>query len=155
VSEAINDPNYWKNRLAKAVRLHHSVYRCTDDQWKAAEQRHMIELEKVVKPNSSILDVGCGYGRLLDLLPSDWQGDYLGIDISPDFLELARMSYPDREFREMSMEGCENHIERKYDYGVLVSIRPMIIRYNGQEVWDRWEQSLLKVANELVFLEIM
>ena len=41
--------------------------------------------------NTSVLDVGCGYGRLLDFLISrkSYQGKYSGIDIIPEFIEKA------------------------------------------------------------------
>lgn len=40
---------------------------------------------------STVLDVGCGYGRLLDFLASKkaYIGEYLGIDIVPEFIEKA------------------------------------------------------------------
>ena len=39
----------------------------------------------------SLLDVGCGYGRLLDVLISkkSYRGKYSGIDIIPEFIEKA------------------------------------------------------------------
>jgi SAM-dependent methyltransferase len=45
-----------------------------------------------------ILDLGCGPGELLDFLPDD--ADYVGIDISPDYVARAReRSGPRAQFR--------------------------------------------------------
>lgn len=44
----------------------------------------------------SVLDVGCGYGDLLRLLP---QCDYYGIDTNKHAIKEARRLHPEREFR--------------------------------------------------------
>jgi 2-polyprenyl-3-methyl-5-hydroxy-6-metoxy-1,4-benzoquinol methylase len=50
-----------------------------------------------VKSGESVIDVGCGSGRLLDILP---QGiNYLGIDSSEKLLELAKSNYPNHQFQ--------------------------------------------------------
>jgi SAM-dependent methyltransferase len=43
----------------------------------------------------SVLDVGCGYGQLLDFLVArkQYQGAYWGIDIMAQFIELASQTY--------------------------------------------------------------
>ena len=63
----------------------------------------------LVPPGSRILDLGCGTGRLLnELRPS--QG--VGIDFSPNMIEIARKQYPEYEFL------CAD-IEDKNIYGKL------------------------------------
>jgi len=44
-------------------------------------------------PETNILDVGCNRGVILDLL-----NGRAGVDINPENVELARKSYPDRQF---------------------------------------------------------
>ena len=56
----------------------------------------------IANPDSSVLDVGCGYGDLRSFLREQgWQGKYMGIDIVPALLQEARIRHPDAEFREL------------------------------------------------------
>lgn len=49
---------------------------------------------RVLMPGS-VVDVGCGYGRLCEAFD-----DYIGVDISPLSLGEARRRHPDKDFRE-------------------------------------------------------
>jgi SAM-dependent methyltransferase len=57
----------------------------------------MRELTVALPASASILDLGCGNGRLLEVLPN--QVKYLGIDNSEALIRLARENYPGKEFR--------------------------------------------------------
>jgi len=50
-----------------------------------------------IENGDRVLDVGCGSGRLLEVL-SDKDIDYLGVDNSAELLQLARAQYPQRKF---------------------------------------------------------
>jgi len=50
-----------------------------------------------VRPGQSVLDIGCGEGRLLTGLADEVE--YLGVDFSSTLIEIARKKYPSREFR--------------------------------------------------------
>jgi SAM-dependent methyltransferase len=45
-------------------------------------------------PGAQILDIGCGPGTLLDALPPDVR--YVGFDLNPAYVELARARFGDR-----------------------------------------------------------
>lgn len=53
----------------------------------------------------SILDIGCGFGDLLGFLKR--QGiqikRYVGIDVNPEFIKVASMTYPEAEFHTVSL----------------------------------------------------
>lgn len=165
----IDNPEYWKQRLVRAKKkgeIHKSIYECTEDQWKLIKVKHQQVLNRVILPNESILDAGCGYGRLLSLLPKSWSGDYLGIDLSEDFVDMASDSYPDKTFLVGPLEIVLPSVGRnirsyigpgpegiKFDWCVLVSIKDMIIKNNGQEAWDTLEVELRKVCARLLLLE--
>jgi len=53
-----------------------------------------ILLHYGLKPNMSIIDFGCGSGRLAHALPADYNLDYLGIDVIEDLLKFARTKSP-------------------------------------------------------------
>ena len=47
-----------------------------------------------LKPNMSIIDFGCGSGRLAHALPADYNLNYLGIDVIEELLVYARKKSP-------------------------------------------------------------
>lgn len=49
----------------------------------------LLEFEKYVKNNQKILDLGCGNGRLVNLL-KNYDIEYVGSDISSDLLNYAK-----------------------------------------------------------------
>jgi SAM-dependent methyltransferase len=64
-----------------------------------SQERRFLELCRVIEPGQSVLDVGCGYGALLDhLRRSGWAGDYVGFDLSNDMVAAARRLHPHDSF---------------------------------------------------------
>jgi len=53
-----------------------------------------ILLHYGLKPNMSIIDFGCGSGRLAHALPEDYNLNYLGIDVIVELLAYARSRSP-------------------------------------------------------------
>lgn len=158
MTELIFDPNYWQLRLDHATRLdkpHHAVFCCGDEQWQKIEAKHREILKRVISFNDYVLDAGCGYGRLLTLMPprDDWQGNYLGVDLSPAFIEQAARLHPSRKFAVADMRSMRQLGDDWFDVAVLISIRPMIKRHGGEEEWAKCERELRRVARKLLFLE--
>jgi len=156
MSEPILDPDYWKRRLAEAgAERHHAVFRCPSTRWRAIAEAHRKILAATIGNTKSVLDVGCGWGRLLDLMPVDWRGIYLGVDISPDFIALAVLEHPDKMFmRANLLTGLPllgGHA--RFDWAVLVSIRPMVKRNLNDDTWTRYEIHIRCAAKRLLYLE--
>ena len=47
------------------------------------------------KPGDHILEIGCGPGTIVPYLP---QADYLGFDLSPEYIEQAQRRFPNARF---------------------------------------------------------
>ncbi len=63
----------------------------------------------------SVLDVGCGFGDLLEFLnKKGCSVEYTGIDILPDFIDEAKKSWPEAEF--ISGDFLEMEFDKKFDY---------------------------------------
>lgn len=157
MSEAISDPRYWRRRLREAGQLHHAIFKCPLERWQRIEAKHREILKEKIGPNDSILDVGCGWGRLLTLLPETWRGYYLGLDLSPEFIELAKRHHPWRLFAVADIRQSYTYDVRTefklYDWAILISIRPMMKRHLGDEEWSKVEANVRKVAKQLLYLE--
>lgn len=154
--EPINDPLYWKQRLTDAKERHHSIFKCDLERWKRIEEKHKKILAETIDNLTSVLDAGCGYGRLLTLLPEHWYGDYVGVDLSPDFIELAKQEHPTVPFFVSDLRSLfffNEATHRKFDWAVLISIRPMVRRNLGDAEWEKMEKELKRVAKNLLFLE--
>lgn len=157
MSELISDPRYWARRLREANRrgeIHHAVFKCPLDRWRRIEAKHREILSRLIGSNDSVLDCGCGWGRLLTLMPEGWIGKYLGFDLSPSFTDLAKVEHPGRAFAVCDMRDMGPlWIESPFDWAVLISVRPMVIRNLGAEEWAKMESEIRRVADRLLYLE--
>jgi SAM-dependent methyltransferase len=72
-----------------------------DKEWAAILRQHkMLEIiREPIKDRVSLLDVGCGYGALVDLIERlELPIDYTGIDIVGEMIASARAVHPDSCF---------------------------------------------------------
>lgn len=78
----------------------------------------MERFTKLVFPGASILDAGCGNGRLLEAF-KDQQISYSGFDLSPDLIKLAKENYPNNNF---FVHDILNKIDSADKYDFIFSI---------------------------------
>lgn len=81
------------------------------------------ELEKVLsflRDGDSVLDVGCGNGRLLENL-SGKNIFYLGVDNSEELIKLAKVNYPDSSFAVLDILNLDK-LDKKYNLVVSVAV---------------------------------
>ena len=65
--------------------------------------------------NSSLLDIGCGFGDFVDYLESKKiKFDYTGIDINPEFVKIAKELHPKEKFDYRDIEV--NPYKKKFDW---------------------------------------
>jgi SAM-dependent methyltransferase len=77
-------------------------------------------------PESSVLDVGCGFCDLYDFLEKHgWHGRYTGIDIVPGLLEVARQRHPGLDVRELDITDESGSLDSgsldKDEYDFVIS----------------------------------
>lgn len=154
MSKPIMEESFWRERLRQAKEfgeLHRSVFHVTQAGWDEICERHRSELAST-PPNASILDVGCGYGGLLDLLPATWRGEYVGVDISPDLIAEARRLHPDRKFVWHDMRW-RWRLRTHYDIAIMRSMRQMIRGNMGEEVWEKIQKNIEAASTSQIYLE--
>ncbi len=70
-----------------------------------------------IQSDSSILEVGCGHGDLLDSIQCK---EKTGIDFSPNMIETGKKRFPHIEFHEMAAENIL--LDKEYDVIVLSNL---------------------------------
>jgi hypothetical protein len=91
-------------------------------------------------------------------MPRDWQGYYHGVDLSPDFIKMAlprvRKTPPARSFECIDLLKLDTAVApNTFDWAILVSIRPMVLRNLGEDVWQQMESQVRRVAAKILYLE--
>jgi len=93
-----------------------------------ANTRHFTwdieNLVQYVSPAERILDLGCGSGRLLEIL-RDKNIDYFGIDFSEKLIEIAKRNYPSFKFQVanvLSLPFPNNFFDKIFSIRVLIHI---------------------------------
>lgn len=93
-----------------------------------------------------ILDVGCGFGHMLDYLQA-WNIDaqYTGVDICPEFIDVARQRHPKADFRLLNI--LETDIEETWDWVFLVGA----FNYSTTDarLWWHYVQRMMKRMYDL------
>ena len=97
------------------------------DRWIAPNQDRLFEqIKQLIEPNSRVVDVGCGTGRLAFAL-ADKCESVLGIDLSEQNIDRANRnlsSHPDNRisFEHRSATEIASQRKRHFDYAVLTYV---------------------------------
>lgn len=150
--EDVINPEYWSVRNT-TEKGHRRIYKCDPAYWEKVENVHREILKEEVKQDDSILDIGCGWGRLLTLLPEGWEGAYLGIDLCREFVQEARRNNPGRPFIVGDAIDVMTSYTYVYDVAVLISIIPMLVRNVGTDYADKLLESVRRRAKKVLLLE--
>lgn len=156
MSKPVLDPAFWWERLkAHPNERHKAVYVCPAELWRSIEDTHRKILARSVNWHDSVLEVGCGYGRAIDLLPPHLH--YTGIDLSPEFIALAKTEYPPNDARRFVCGRAEDVLatlpDGKFDFGFCISVRGMLLREVGPQAWEPIRTQLLRVCRRFLVLE--
>lgn len=76
-------------------------------------------IQRVVVPNSRILDIGCGNGEILQQLQASFAH---GIDLDQEAITKARAAFPHSTFTTEAIETFEPSAERAFDYILLSGV---------------------------------
>lgn len=142
---------FWKKRLddaKKAGHIQYSVFLANDAHWEKLYRAHVKVLEKLIdQSKDKVLDAGCGYGRLAPLF-----ANYTGIDFAPCFVEEAERLYPAKRFMEADLRKLPFK-DKEFDWGLLVSVKHMIIGNMGIDAWMPMENEMRRVCKKVIVLE--
>lgn len=120
------------------------------DSAKQLQEAMLLDYLKGITSFETVLEVGCGFGRISGLILSNFPGvrDYLAIDLSPDQLESARhYAGSDRIlFVESDLQSL--HVRGTYDLVLAVEVLMHIVPQEIEHVLARLvDCSKLHVVN--------
>jgi 2-polyprenyl-3-methyl-5-hydroxy-6-metoxy-1,4-benzoquinol methylase len=86
------------------------------------------------KPNSKILDIGCGPGNIMKyLLTKRPDYDVLGVDVAPKMIELAKANNPTANFKLMDIRQIDD-LTTKFDGVVCGFCLPFLSASEGAKL---------------------
>ncbi|MBN1183782.1 MAG: class I SAM-dependent methyltransferase [Bacteroidales bacterium] len=99
----------------------------------------------IARPQSSVLDVGCGFGDLYRfLINNQWHGKYYGIDIVPGLLNMAKEIDPDINVFEADVTSSDfPSADVKYDFVVASGVFNAKIKLTTNE--EHIKKALIKM----------
>lgn len=113
-----------KETQNKLLQIVHNNYREIAAQFDITRKKYIWpELERVLTnlhEGDSVLDVGCGNGRLIENLVNK-QVSYLGIDNSEELIKLASLNYPERNFQVLDILKTET-LNQKFNLVISVAV---------------------------------
>ncbi|MFA5829415.1 MAG: class I SAM-dependent methyltransferase [Candidatus Gracilibacteria bacterium] len=81
--------------------------------------------------SSSVLDIGCGYGRVLKHMYEMGYRDLTGIDVSDGLILRAKQLCPDAVYRIQDIESIQ--LEQKYDLILIMGVIEYILSDENQK----------------------
>jgi len=113
-----------KDVQIKLLKIVHDNYRDIAAQFDVTRKKYIWpELAKVLsglKDGDSLLDVGCGNGRLIENLGNK-NISYLGVDNSEELIKLAKINYPEQNFKVLDILKLET-LTQKFDLVISVAV---------------------------------
>ncbi len=147
------NPAWWAQRLSEAPAPRLALYSgCGEGKWQEIEDHERKILAENIKPSDRVVDIGCGYGRIIDLMPPFWYGYYLGVDNCQEMIALAKQTYPRRYFLNWDIR----HLPFKtthFEVAIVSSVRGMITGEMGTEGWGKIEAGIKVIADRILYLE--
>lgn len=99
------------------------------DREKQLQEAMLLDYLGTIASFETILEVGCGFGRISDLILSRFPDvqDYLAIDISPDQLESARLYTGSDKIRFVESDIQSLQVHETYDLVLAVEVLMHIV----------------------------
>lgn len=155
----VTTEKFWRTRLwevvANGLELHQIIFRTDITNWSNIQRDTGKMLRSILPPSCRILDAGCGYGALYEVLhavPHFAGVEYTGLDLSKDLIGIAKLRYPDADFQEMSMEDAD-YPESYFDYTIVRSVQGMLHENDCTSTWSIAFANIKRMSKNIILAE--
>lgn len=129
--------------------------------WRSGTQdvRFQAFMKGFTQIPSSILDIGCGFGDLLQFLRSHgWDGTYLGIDLIPEFIDHAHSKFIKPNASDVQFICCDfmelNEL-KKFDATFASGIFNHLRNDDNNSHFERVLKKLQNITNQYTALDFL
>jgi len=110
------------------------------------------------KDSVSVLDIGCGKGELINFFltrfPDTRLAPYVGIDIVPEFLDLAQRKYPEFEFHQENFLRPDFGMGEKFELVIALGVLVTRVRCY-EEYLEYFINKMVGVSSKYVAFNIV
>ncbi len=144
----INIPNFWRDRILKfgGGDVHKILYDVTKQEWDVIQNLTKKIVVENLREGEILLDVGCGYGAVCEVLEPEVK--YLGVDIDQDMLELACKRNPNREFLKANVAVDLKDYPNNY-FGVGL-VRSVVSAFECGSILESAQEELSRVCRVVI-----
>ena len=128
-----------KRLVSKRYNKIASSYSLNRNQFKSL--KYLEKLNSLLKPNSRILDLGCGAGKPIDEFFINHGHKIIGIDISSEQVKLAKKNIPAGSFKIKDIASLK---EKEFEVEAVVSF------YTIFHLPRKKHQKLFKIINSFL-----
>jgi SAM-dependent methyltransferase len=119
--------------------------------------KHPVNIERLgqyVSPDSRIVDVGCGYGRVLGQLYAEGYRNLIGVDPAPQMIAAARDRYPAIDFQELTAPPALPLADASVEAVLLFTVLTCVPTDEGQRAIIQEISRILKTGGLLYISDL-
>ena len=127
--------NFWKNNLPNNIK--------DPEGWNVVE---FLKNFRTVEEYGETAEIGCGYGRLCQAFDSE---QYVGLDISPDAINMARKLNPAYEFELIP----EERLDRSFPHSRTKLLYTVLLHQSDEDI-SEMIKNLCETSRRIIVAEI-
>jgi len=149
----IENPYYWLEKMIEARitgQLHRAIYWTSNANWDVIQKSHRNYFYQLLTAEHKVLDVGCGYGALIECIPSEV--DYTGIDLNPYLVAWGSRRYETNRLFVGDGKNLSQFQDKTFDYTISRSVVGGLSEDCGFEYVDLLKEEMKRVSHKTIYL---